>query len=91
MLGVRYKTLARRVKMSTTGCKVLMDTVQGIDSDMKCVVDRVEAVDDKVQGIDDEVQAIHGKSDDTNRSSFISFSYFSFRTLRSFRRKPNPR
>ena len=52
------------------------DTVLGIDSGMKYVVDRVEAVDNKVQGIGDEVQAIHGRLDDTNRSSFLSFPTF---------------
>ena len=60
---------------------------------MKGVMDRLEAIDDKVQGIDDEVQGIDEKLDGTNRSSFVIswLSYFSFRMLRSVRRKPNPR
>ena len=65
--------------------------VQGIDEEVKGVVDRVQAVDDKVQCIDDEVQGIHGKLGDTNRSSSLNFPTFSFRIIRSFRRKPNPR
>ena len=59
------------------------DKVQGIDEEVKGVVDRVQAVDDKVQGIDDEVkgvghgvEGIHGKLDDTNRSSSLSIPTF---------------
>ena len=74
-VGKKVEDVNNRVQNVGDKVQGVDDKVQGIDSDMKGVVDRVEAVDDKVQGID-EVQGIHGKLDDTNRSSSLSFPTF---------------
>jgi hypothetical protein len=52
---------------------------------------KVMGVDGEVKGVRDSVQGIHNKLDDTTRSSSLSFPTFSFRMLRSVRRKPAPR
>jgi archaellum component FlaC len=65
--------------------------IQGIDDEVKLVVHRVQVVDGEVKGVGDSVQGIHSKLDDTNRLSSLSFPTFSFRILRSVRRKPTSR
>ena len=79
----RVKEVGSEVQSVSKKVEDVDDKVQGIDDEVKVVVDRVQAVDDKVQGIDDEVkgvghsvQGIHGKLDDTNRSSSLGFPTF---------------
>src|SRR5712691_520375 len=49
------------------------ERVEEVGGDVQSVSKKVQDVDDRVQAVDDEVQGIHGKLDDTSRSSSLSF------------------
>jgi len=79
-VGGDVQSVGKKVQDVDDKVQGVDDKVQDIDSDVKGVVDRVQAVDDKVQDVNDEVKgvglSIHGKLDDTNRSSSLSFPTF---------------